>query len=114
MDSDHHTSHDNTYDEDGYFVGSTSETIALGGYVQSAPGSKIGAGCSYCMQGNIGPANARWIAALSPAIAEPIERWLRDAAEACAANQDYWLMIPTHIRAAADFAVLVLEEVHDG
>jgi len=81
VESDHHTSHDDKYDEDGYFVESTSETVALGAYVASATGANIGQGCSDCMEGTIGKGNAEWIALLSPAVAPALERLLRDAAK---------------------------------
>jgi hypothetical protein len=80
VDADHYTSHDVEYDDDGFLASSTSETTSLGAYVQAESGAKIGSGCSDCMEGTILHGDARWIAALSPAVAVPLEATLRAAA----------------------------------
>lgn len=54
-------------------------------------------------------ADARWIAALSPALAPMIEKWLREAAADFDAYGEYWVDVPGQVRNALDFAEAILD-----
>lgn len=83
-------------------------TLALGAYVAGPENRKTGEGCSYCMRGNISPGTAEWIAALSPAIAAPLEAILRDTAGYFEQFAHYWVTVPEHARNALDLARSIL------
>lgn len=53
-------------------------------------------------------ADARWIAALSPALAPMIEKWLRETAADVDAYGEYWIDAPGHVRNALAFAKTIL------
>ncbi len=75
-------------DEDDFPPVLETTTKALGAYVTGPRNGEIGRGCSYCMQGNIPPDTARWIAALSPAVAPHLEMIFREYAR-CTAELHY-------------------------
>ena len=52
--------------------------------------------------------DARWIAALSPALAPMIEKWLRETAADVDAYGEYWIDAPGHVRNALAFAKTIL------